>query len=182
MFFANRTIHTSECEGRRRDGAPGGQGGHAPCPGVRCYKWLIVVVVLIFVYGAIIRRFGWPDVLERSVIDDPSVHNFDGWAGTHFIFWGFMGFLYPGRYVSALGISMAWEGFEDLLGRTKLTVGGSRMQLVGATEEDGATDSDPADSEEEFWYGRYVTDTFFNLAGYIIGSAVANRVWPERVC
>lgn len=178
MLFASRTVHSAACEGRQRRGqgeAPA--PGERPCPRVRGYAWLLVVVLLIFVYGAVVRRFGLPDVLERSVIDDPAVHNFDGWAGTHLIFWAFMGFLYPGHYVSALGVSLAWEGFEDALGRTRLTVGGRRVQLVGATEADG-----PQPAGGEYWYGRYVTDSFFNLAGYILGSAAAARLWAPRAC
>lgn len=175
MLLATRTLHSPACSAA--GGAPVG-GRRRGCGRVAAGAVLLVMVVLIFVYGAVIRHFRWPDVLERKVIDDPAVHNFDGWAGTHLIAWAFMGFVFPGRYVSALAVSLVWEGFEDTLGRTRLTVGGKRLQLVGATAEDGEL----AAADDEFWYGRYVTDSFFNLAGYIIGSAAAARLWPDAPC
>lgn len=181
MFFHKRTIHSPECVHSQANGGaplPSGTSRREGCRGLPGYVPLLMVVLFILIYGAIVRRFGWPDVLERKVIDDPSVHNFDGWAGAHFIFWAFMGFLIPDRYVSALGISLLWEGIEDNLGRHKIMVGGKRLQLVGATEEDG----DIQEDDEAFWYGRYVTDTFFNLAGYILGSAAAQRFWSETTC
>jgi hypothetical protein len=147
---------------------------------VPAYAILIVAVIVIFLYGYAIRHFGVRDALEKKVVDDPSVHNFDGWATTHFFFWAFLGFWFPNHYVQALGISLAWEGFEDVMGRGWFTLGGRRLAVIGATDEDGkyVGDQQKSAAEAEYWYGRYVTDTFFNLAGYIVGSALANRYWP----
>lgn len=142
---------------------------------IPCCVFYIIVVLVIFAYGALIRQTGTPDVLERMVIDDPSVSNFDGWAATHLLFWTFLGFWFPGHYLQALGFSLAWEGFEDFLGRTKITMGGSRLQLVGGTDEDGGLTGD-----DQYWYGRYTTDTAYNLIGYILGSALAARFWPPE--
>lgn len=142
---------------------------------VPCFVFYLVVVFAIFAYGALLRRTGAPDVLERPVIDDPAVSNLDGWAATHFFFWAFLGFWFPGHHAQALGFSLAWEGFEDFLGRNRLALGGSRLQLVGDT--DPATLAATGDSEN-YWYGRYTTDTAYNLMGYILGSALARRLWP----
>jgi hypothetical protein len=180
MFLDSRVVHSPECVSRQRTGGTSparGSARRAGCGHLPGYIPLLMVVLFIFVYGAIVRLYGLPDVLERKVIDSPSVHNFDGWAGTHFLFWGFMGYLFPGRHVSALAISLLWEGIEDGLGRNHVMVGGKRLQLVGSNEEDGETSG-----EGEYWYGRYVTDSFFNLAGYILGSAAANRYWPRASC
>jgi hypothetical protein len=149
--------------------------------GVRVYSvvFLIVVVLIIVAYGFFIRKTGHPDVLERNVTDNPSIQNLDGWAATHLLFWGFMGFWFPRHYFQALVASLAWEGFEDTLGRVKFTVGGKRLQLVGAT--DSETFESAAD-DEAFWYGRYTTDTAYNLIGYIIGSTLAGRFWPDDKC
>lgn len=148
--------------------------------GVRipCAVFYIVVIIAIFAYGFFVRKTGRPDILERPMTKDPAWTNADGWAMTHLFFWAFLGFWYPGRYVQALGISLLWEGFEDLLGRTNVTVGGSRLQLVGETDENTQRPKE----EGMTWYGRYTTDSFFNLAGYIVGSALAARFWPEDAC
>lgn len=145
--------------------------------------WYIVVVLAIFAYGYVLRRRGAADVLEQKVVDDPSVPGFDGWGATHLFFWAFLGFLYPNHYVGALVVSLVWEGVEDVLGRNRITVGGSRLQLVGDTDEDGqVVKADAADADGGFWYGRYTTDPFFNLAGYVLGSAAANKWWPSTPC
>ncbi len=147
--------------------------GQGACWQIPCVVWLLAVIVLIVIYGYTIRALGAPDVLEGKIIDDPAVHNFDGWAGTHLLFWAFLGVWYPGHYVSALGLSLGWEAIEDCLGRGDIKVSGRRLQLIGETGND---------SGEGYWYGRYVTDSFFNLAGYILGSAAANVYWPDRTC
>ena len=149
--------------------------------GVRipCVVFYIVAVIAIFAYGFFIRKSGRPDVLERLVTESPSWDNCDGWAMTHLFFWGFLGFWFPGNYLQALGVSLWWEKFEDGLGRAHITVGGSRLQTIGHTD-DTCVYTD--DSEGKFWYGRYVTDTFFNLAGYIVGSALAKAYWPKDAC
>ena len=147
---------------------------------IPCIVFYIIVVIVIFAYGYFIRKSGRPDVLERFVTEDPSVQNLDGWAATHFFFWTFLGFWYPGHYLQALGVSLAWEGFEDVLGRTHITVGGSRLQTIGHTDDETCAYTD--DSEGNFWYGRYTTDSAYNLMGYIIGSALAERYWPEDAC
>jgi hypothetical protein len=150
--------------------------------GVRipCFVFLIVVVIVIFAYGYFIRKTGAPDVLERFVTEDPAVQNCDGWAMTHLFFWGFLGFWFPGRYLQALGVGLLWEAVEDVLGRTHITVGGSRLQTIGHTDDDTCAYTD--DSEGNWWYGRFVTDSFYNLTGYIVGSALAKHLWPEDAC
>ena len=145
---------------------------------VSCAVFYIIAIVAIFVYGYFVRETGRPDVLGRNVTDDPAWDNCDGWAITHLLFWCFLGFWFPGRYAQALGFSLGWEAFEDFLGRTRIPVGGSRLQLVGETDEETQIPK----KDKEFWYGRYATDTFYNLAGYIFGSALAGRLWPADAC
>lgn len=145
----------------------------------RCFRgarvhstaFFIVCIISIFAYGYFIRTTGKKDMLEGMVVDDPAVDNLDGWAVSHFVFWSILGVWFPGNYLQALGASLAWEGFEDCLGRSQLTIGGSRMQLVGNTGDDTP--------DEQYWYGRYTTDTAYNLMGYICGSALSERYWPQ---
>jgi hypothetical protein len=150
--------------------------------GVRipCAVFYIVVILAIFAYGYYVRKSGKPDALERYITKDPAWVNCDGWAMTHFFFWAFLGFWFPGHYLQALGFSLGWEAVEDYLGRTHITVGGSRLQAIGHTDKETCIYTD--DAKDKFWYGRYVTDTFYNLAGYIIGSALSDKFWPKDSC
>ena len=149
---------------------------------VPCVVILLVVVLAIFAYGYLLRRLGHPDVLERPVIDDPAWVGFDGWGATHLFLWCFLGWWYPGHSVQALVVALLWEGFEDTLGRSRLTVGGSRLQLVGAVDETTGERLEDSEQDSMRWYGRFTTDSFFNLAGYTIGAALSKKFWPKDAC
>lgn len=143
---------------------------------IPCVTFYIVAVILIFAYGAYHRKTKTRDVLETKIIDHPSCPGFDGWAVTHMLFWALLGFIYPGRYFQCLVVSMLWESFEHAMGTTKLALSGKRLQVVGATDEYG----NPIEDKDAFWYGRFVSDPFFNLMGYILGSELGMRAWPEK--
>lgn len=145
---------------------------------VPAVAFYVVAVMAIVLYGRHIRRHRKRDVLERKIIDHPSCPGFDGWALTHLFFFGVLGLFYPGHYLQALVVSVGWEGVEHALGSCPLEVSGRRLQLVGDQDEDGNPIVPAAGEEPRYWYGRFVTDPAFNLAGYIIGSAIAERYWP----
>ncbi|MDE2097639.1 MAG: hypothetical protein KGL39_10360 [Patescibacteria group bacterium] len=158
-MFANRTI----------------RGVKIPC--VALY---IVVVMFIIAYGYYLRRTGTRDILETKIIDHPSCSNFDGWATTHFIFFLILGVLYPGHPIQCIAVSLGWEGIEHLLGTTNIELSGSRLQLIGDQDEDGRPIAPKKGDAPKYWYGRFVTDNSFNLTGYMIGWAIADRWWPNR--
>lgn len=155
-MFANRTIG----------------GVRIPCVAI-----YVIVVFAIVLYGHYLRKTETKDILERKIIDHPSCPGFDGWACSHFLLFGLLGFLFPGHHVQALVVSLGWEGVEHFLGTNNLEFSGKRLQLIGDQDEDGR----PIKSEKPaYWYGRFVTDNSFNLSGYILGSAIASRWWPNK--
>ena len=145
---------------------------------VPCVAIYIVVVIVIVAYGYYLRTTGTKDVLEKKVIDHPSCPGFDGWAVTHFLSFGLLGFLYPGHYVQFLVASFVWEGIEHLLGTHQLEISGKRLQLIGDQDEEGKSTG----KKDAWWYGRFTTDPCFNMAGYILGSAAAEKWWPNKEC
>lgn len=147
---------------------------------VPCVALYIVAVLAIVVYGMYIRKRKIKDVLEKKIVDHPSCPGFDGWAVTHFLFFLALGVLYPGHYVQCLAVSVGWEGVEHLLGTNNVKMSGKRLQLIGDQDADGNPVAPKDDGGgEAWWYGRFVTDPAFNMAGYILGSAFANRFWPN---
>ena len=130
----------------------------------------------IILYGRLLRARGWRDPLEKKVVDHPSAPGFDGWATLHFFYFGLLGYLFPRRHVQALGVSLGWELIEHLLGTTDVRIGGKRLQLVGDQDEEGR----PTGKEDAWWYGRFVTDNSFNMSGYILGSALADKMQERR--
>lgn len=144
---------------------------------IPCVALYIIVVIVIIVYGYIIRKTQTKDFLEKKVIDHPSCPGFDGWAVTHFFFFALLGLLYPGQHLQFAIIGLAWEGVEHFLGTNKIeTSSGKRLQLVGDQDEDGR----PTGNNDSWWYGRFVTDTSFDMAGYIVGSSIAQKYWPNK--
>ncbi len=143
---------------------------------IPCVAIYIIAVLAIVVYGIVIRKRKIKDVLEKKVIDHPSCVGFDGWAVTHLMFFMMLGVLYPGKYVQCLVVSLGWEGIEHLLGTNKIEMSGKRLQLIGDQDADG---NPIPPKDEQWWYGRFTTDPMFNMAGYIIGSALGTRFWPN---
>ena len=146
---------------------------------IPCFVFYIIAVILIILYGVYTRLTKRPDVFERKVVDDPACIGFDGWGGLHFIFWLMLGWFFPGHHTQVLLISVVWEGIEDFLGRHEVQVNGKRLQLMGAQDEDGAPIAVDEGETGMRWYGRYLSDPAFNMAGYILGSAAADRWWPN---
>jgi hypothetical protein len=136
----------------------------------------VVAVLAIILYGYYLRATETKDILETKIIDHPSCPGFDGWASLHFILFGLIGFLYPNHHVQALAVSLGWEGIEHLLGTTNIEMSGKRLQLIGDQDEEGRPIKGKKDS---YWYGRFVTDNSFNVSAYILGSAAANKWWPN---
>jgi len=142
---------------------------------IPCIAIYIVVVIAIVAYGHYLRATNTKDILETKIIDHPSCPGFDGWALTHLFMFFILGVLYPGRHVQALVVSLGWEGIEHTLGTTNLEFSGKRLQLIGDQDEEGR----PIKRKNAYWYGRFVTDNSFNMTGYILGSAIASRWWPN---
>lgn len=113
-------------------------------------KLYVICVILIYLFCWLREGLGMGNFLEKKVIDHESWAGFDGWAVSHFMFWGLLGWLYPNHPGAALVLSVAWEGIEWALGEY--------------TSDD--------------WYGRFTTDPFFNIAGYLLGSASRNTLRP----
>ena len=138
----------------------------------------IVAVIFIFAYGAYRRKSGTKDFLENKIIDHEALPGFDGWWLTHALFFAVLGFIWQGHYLQVLVVSLGWEAFEHMLGAYKIKMSGIRLQLMGATDKDGNPIA-CTDDDDNYWYGRYLTDSYANILGYCIGTAVGRKLWPD---
>lgn len=130
----------------------------------------IVAVLLIVIYGIVIRKAKKRDILETKLVDNPVV-SIDGWGMLHLVFFGILGVLFPGRYLQFLLVGIAWEGIETFLGQCRIMAGGSRIQLIGDQDEEGR----PTGDDKAYWYGRS-SDVLMNMIGYILGDAAAQQL------
>jgi len=140
-------------------------------PSVALY---VVAVIAIVLYGFILRATKTRDFLGKTIFNHPLLQNFDGWSVTHFLFFGLLGVLYPGRPLQFLIVGAGWEVIETLLGQYKFGMTGSRLQLIGEQDDDGNLTG----NEDAYWYGKE-SDIVVDMAGYCLGSAWAERYWPN---
>jgi hypothetical protein len=142
---------------------------------VPCVALYIVVVLVIIIYGYLLRRTGRTDFLAREIYHHPICQNIDGWSVTHLVFFGALGLLFPGHYFQFLLVGIGWEIIETGLGQNKIEISGRRMQLLGEQDEDGNS----TNKDDAYWYGKE-SDIIMDMIGYCIGSAVAEKYWPNR--
>ncbi len=134
----------------------------------------IIVVLVIIMYGYFLRKTKTQDQLAKRIYHHPICQEIDGWSISHFLFFGFLGFLYPGHHFQFLTVGILWEIIETGLGQNNLEVSGKRLQLVGEQDSDGnSTGNDSA-----YWYGKE-SDIVMDILGYSIGSAAAEKYWPN---
>ena len=134
----------------------------------------LVAVFFIIIYGYFLRRSGRKDILAKDLYHHPVCQHIDGWSLTHFFFFGALGWFFPGQHLQFFLVGAGWEVIETVLGQHQLEVSGKRLQLVGDQDGDGnLTGNDCA-----YWYGKE-SDIIMDVAGYSIGSALADRYWPN---
>jgi hypothetical protein len=154
-MFANRTIRGTKV------------------PSIAVY---IVCVILIVLYGWFLRKTETKDRLAVPFCpDNPLIADIDGWSITHFLFFGLLGAMYPGHYIQFALVGIGWELVETALGQNKIEVSGKRLQLVGDQDDDGK----PTGDDDAYWYGRQ-SDVLIDVLGYILGSALAQKYWPNE--
>lgn len=112
---------------------------------------LAVVVLLIWLYGILIKRYQRPDYLKCETLPCSGC---DYWGFSHLILYGILGFLFPAWIIPLFLIGIVWEMLEQLTGQPEV-----REQLFGSFRAD------------KYWYGR-LSDVIFNGFGLIIGSSL----------
>ncbi len=128
---------------------------------------ILAVIIVIFIYGYIVRNYLHKDVLEQNFA---SCTGCDYWAGSHFLLFMLLGYMFPDKLLLMMILGIIWEFIETYLGTQKLKLFGRRVVLIGNTNENGETKSN--DEDDSWWYGR-VTDIAFNLMGLITGYGIS---------
>lgn len=141
---------------------------------VPCVVFYILAVMFIILYGFFLRRTKTRDVLAKQIYHHPICQEIDGWSITHLVFFGILGFLYPGQHLQFLVVGVLWEIIETGLGQNKLEVSGKRLQLIGEQDSEG----NPTGKEDAYWYGKE-SDIVMDVTGYTIGSFLADKWWPN---
>ncbi len=147
------------------------------CTSVNNYKisiitLIIIVILFIIIYGVLVRNVFKKDILEYKFADCTGC---DYWAGTHFLFFAGLAYLFPNKLMWIMIIGIIWEFIETFLGTHDLKFFGRRLMLIGNTDDNGNVKS--SEDDESWWYGR-VTDIAFNLMGVISGYTLS--IYTQR--
>jgi len=120
----------------------------------------VTCILIIFLYGKYrCANSDFQDPLQGSIIPSMKNHDLDGWSAVHFLFYMFVGYLYPNSIVLTLTLSVIWEIFESYVGLNKpeiLKGWGFCCNPTGNTEG------------HIWWYGKW-TDLLMNLLGFLTG-------------
>lgn len=142
---------------------------------IPCVVLYIVCILLIVLYGVVLRATKSRDILAKKIYTHPICQDIDGWSISHFLFFGLLGVLYPGQHLQFLCVGFLWEVIETVLGQNKFGTTGSRLQLIGEQDENGV----PTGNNDAYWYGKE-SDVVVDIFGYSLGSAWAERFWPNK--
>lgn len=142
---------------------------------IPCVALYIVCILLIVLYGFILRATKSRDILGQRIYTHPLLQDIDGWSISHFLFFGLLGVLYPGQHLQFFLVGFGWEVIETLLGQYKFGMTGSRLQLIGEQDEEGR----PTGNDDAYWYGKE-SDVVVDVLGYSLGSAWSEKYWPNK--
>lgn len=140
---------------------------------IPCIAFYIISVIIIIIYGYIIRHAKIQDHLAKRIFHHPICQDIDGWSISHFLFFGLLGAFFPDQHLQFLLIGIGWEVIETTIGQTNIQLSGQRLQLVGDQDSDGNSTGD----DMAFWYGKE-SDIVVDIFGYCVGSAWASKYWP----
>jgi hypothetical protein len=120
----------------------------------------VICILVIFLYGRYrCANSDFQDPLQGSIIPSMKNHDLDGWSAVHFLFYMFVGYLYPDSIVLTLTLSILWEIFELYVGIHKPEI------LRGWGFCDSMTGNSAGNT---WWYGKW-TDLLMNLTGFLTG-------------
>lgn len=142
---------------------------------VPCVALYIVCVLVIVLYGHFLRATKTRDALGQRLYHHPVLQDIDGWSVSHFLFFGLLGVLYPGRHLQFFTMGVLWEVIETALGQNEFEVSGKRLQLIGEQDAEGNLTG----KKGAFWYGKE-SDIIVDVAGYVLGSWFAEKYWPNN--
>lgn len=132
---------------------------------VNLYYFIIffICVYTIYMLSAYRCKVGEISILEPNENKDNffkkyklTQYGIDTWSVIHFLFYGFVGYLYPQTLILTMILGILWEIFEFYVGKNKPSI----LKNIGFCSTDG--------KEKIWWYGK-ISDIIVNYIGFIIG-------------
>lgn len=138
-------------------------------PPIAYYNSIFVCIFFLMLYGHFrCKRPNFSDPLEKKFLG-----LFDGWQASHFVFYLFLGFYFPGFFVQSMALGATWEVFEHVAGKS-----GVGVQLgdnkFGCTAKSRRSTSEN-NIKEPWFYGKS-SDVAINALGYLIGEKMRREI------
>lgn len=143
-------------------------------------KYSVGVTATIVVLMFIILGHYYPQqiqsALKQPLFTLPSA-TVDWWSVSHFLFFGFLAFLYPSHICELFIISIIWEVIEDSLAppQSKHLVDCSKTYKSTFGEAFKGLWCEHLAREKDYWYGKW-DDIFFNSMGILCGYGLRKLV------
>lgn len=124
---------------------------------IRIVLAFFVTVFIIVVYGTLRCKIGFTDPLIHSLLGPPLDKYTDGWAFTHFVFYGYLAYSFPEpRNLAFVWVSgVVWELVECVFRERPFYISDCSKGVT-------------AHGKEGWWYGRW-QDVVVNTIGMAVG-------------
>jgi len=119
-----------------------------------------ICVLVIMAYGIILCM---SNIQKDPLETKPIVWDIDGWSMTHFVFFLFVGYLFPGHFLFIFILGSSWELFEYWIGKNNKSLTRGFECNLNKLKED------------QWWYVK-ISDLFIKLLGYLVGAYIATKL------
>ena len=127
--------------------------------------FLFFICILVIIAYAIILCM--MNIKKDPLETEPIIWDIDGWSITHFVFFLFLGYLFPGHFLFILILGSSWELVEYWIGKNNKTLMRGVECNLNKLKKD------------EWWYGK-MSDLFINLLGYLVGAYIARNLVVQK--
>lgn len=137
------------------------------------YYFFILFICIFTIYIISLYRC---EVGQINILEKPSDkyilfnryklsdYGIDVWSLLHFLFYGFLGYLYPETFIFTMGLGIVWETFEFYIGKHRPAF----LKNIGFCSTDG--------NETTWWYGKF-SDIIVNYLGFISGKILKHKIF-----
>jgi hypothetical protein len=143
----------------------------------------LIILSLMFIMFGHCYKEQVQQVLKQELCKFPEC-SIDYWSISHFMLFGLFGFLIPDYPVSFFTIGTGFELIEDYLSSDSTTL---YVDCSNPCGKDTMCNKDNSNRkiwcngiQDGYWYSN-ATDSFVNLLGYVIGSAVRTTFFAESL-
>jgi hypothetical protein len=137
--------------------------------------FILGLVSLVFIMFGHRNRDEIQQVLKKELCKFPEC-SIDYWSASHFFLFAIFGFLAPNYPLTFFLLGAGFELAEDYLSADENTLFADCKKPYNGTRKKFWCNG----IQDGYWYSN-MTDSWVNLTGYIIGSAIRTVMFPDTL-